>query len=192
MNELAELKYGGTRTFLVNRRLLVDTDWAGGLSKFFACIGQKGIDLKEIQYLLVTHFHPDHMGFAGELAELGIKIVVFEEQKKFIHASDYIFQKDKKTSFKPIDDSRVIFLSCKDSRDFLEHIGICGEVIHTPGHSDDSVSLILDEGIAIVGDLYAWRNIEAYNDSVLNESWNRIIARHVHTVYYGHDKEERL
>ncbi len=114
MNELKKLIYGNTNTFLVNRCLLVDTDWAGTLHGFFRCIGQNGVKLKEVKYLLITHFHPDHMGIAGELAELGIKIIAVEEQREFIHDSDHIFLKDKKTNFKPIDDSRVIILSCKE------------------------------------------------------------------------------
>jgi hypothetical protein len=31
--------------------------------------------------------------------------------------------------------------------------GVSGEIIYTPGHSDDSVTLILDEGMAFTGDL---------------------------------------
>jgi hypothetical protein len=40
-----------------------------------------------------------------------------------------------------------------ESRAFLGHIGIAGEIISTHGHSDDSMSLVLDEGVAFTGDL---------------------------------------
>ena len=43
--------------------------------------------------------------------------------------------------------TRVVPLN--ESRAFLNAIGIDGELIHTPGHSDDSVSLLLDEGMAV-------------------------------------------
>ena len=62
------------------------------------------------------------MGIAQELAELGIKIVVFEEQKEYIHWSDNIFAKDKNSTFKSIDEDNVQVISCLDSRNFLEEI----------------------------------------------------------------------
>ncbi len=44
-------------------------------------------------------------------------------------------------------------LEINASRAFLARIGILGEIISTPGHSDDSVTLILDQGVAFTGDL---------------------------------------
>lgn len=41
------------------------------------------------------------------------------------------------------------------SRALLKGIGIEGELIPTPGHSDDSISLVTDEGHGLTGDLPA-------------------------------------
>jgi endoribonuclease LACTB2 len=46
-----------------------------------------------------------------------------------------------------------ITIPCIDSRSLLEQVGIAGEVVHTPGHSDDSLSLLLDNGAVFTGDL---------------------------------------
>ena len=119
-------------------------------------------------------------------------MIVFDEQKDFIHFSDNVFEKDRGVAFKPIDDKKVCYLSCADSRSLFSEIGIDGEVIHTVGHSDDSVSIILDEGIAIVGDLYPLHTISAYNDKRLEESWNSILSHHIKEIHYGHFKEEYL
>lgn len=43
-------------------------------------------------------------------------------------------------------------INCADSRAFLAGIGIDGEIISTPSHSPDSVSLVLDDGDCFVGD----------------------------------------
>ncbi len=192
MNEVRELKYGNTRCYCINNKVLIDTDWAGTLSAFFRCIKENHIDINEIEYLIVTHFHPDHMGIAQEIADLGIQLIVFEEQKDFIHCSDNIFAKNRSIPFKPIDDKKVYYLSCADSRSFFSKIEIDGEVIHTIGHSDDSVSIILDDGIAIVGDLYPLHTISEYNDKKLEESWNSILSHHIKKIHYGHFKEEYL
>lgn len=189
INNVEEIKYGNTKCYLINHKVLIDTDWAGSLQNFFRCIKQKNFTINDIKYLIITHFHPDHMGIAQELAELGINIVVLEEQKDYIHCSDKIFEKERNTAFKPVEDDQIIIISCSESRNFLESIGIYGEIIHTPGHSQDSISILLDDGIAIVGDLYPLYSVPAYNDKILEQSWNEILSHDIHLIYYGHAKE---
>ncbi len=192
MNEMKELQYGNTRCYCINNKVLIDTDWAGTLSAFLKCTKENHIEIKEIECLIITHFHPDHMGIAQEIADLGIQLIVFEEQKDFIHCSDNIFAKNKSIPFKPIDDKKVYCLPCADSREFFSRMGIEGEIIHTVGHSEDSVSIILDNGIAIVGDLYPLHTISGYNDKRLNESWESILSYNIKEIHYSHFKEEYL
>ncbi len=192
MNEIKELKYGNTRCYCINNKVLIDTDWAGTLPAFFKCTKENNIELKEIECLIVTHFHPDHMGIAQEIADLGIQLIVFEEQKDFVHCSDNIFAKNKNIPFKPIVDKKVCCLPCADSRELFWGLGIEGEVIHTVGHSEDSVSIILDSGIAIVGDLYPLHTISAYNDKRLDNSWKLILSHNIKEIHYSHFKEEYL
>jgi glyoxylase-like metal-dependent hydrolase (beta-lactamase superfamily II) len=76
-------------------------------------------------------------------------------------------------------------LRFKDSRAFLLHLGIRGEIIHTSGHTDDSISLILDEGIAFTGDLpgSTWGEDSMHQ---VETSWQRIRALNAKTIYPGH------
>lgn len=189
------LKYGNTNTYYVKGDdvgVLVDTDWAGTLPAFFKEIKRQGISIDSIKYLLVTHYHPDHMGIAGELMEQGVQLVVMDLQQEYIHFSDSIFEKDKRVNYSPIDLEKAIIISCEESRSFLAQIGIAGEIIATPGHSEDSISLLLDEGIAIVGDLYPLGAAPAFQDEVINNSWNKILNYNVKKIYYGHAKEENV
>lgn len=189
------LKYGNTNTYYIANEdvgILVDTDWAGTLSAFYKEIKTKNITLEKIKYLIVTHYHPDHMGLASELMELGIQLVVMDIQQEYISFSDGIFAKDKRLSYTPINLENAIIISCRESRTFLKRLGIDGEIIHTPGHSDDSISLILDSGTAIVGDLCPLGSVLAYNDDILINSWNEILSRDLKIVYYGHAKESNV
>ncbi len=186
------LKYRNTNCYLLYKKILVDTDWAGTLQYFYKCIKQNNVAMREIEFLFITHFHPDHMGIAQELAESGIKIIVFEEQREYIHSSDKIFEKEKNNGFKPIKEENIIVIPCADSRRLLQSVGIKGEVIHTPGHSDDSISILLDEGVAIVGDLYPIHSVAAYDNEELENSWNMILAHKVELVYYGHAKPDNI
>lgn len=61
---IQEVKYGNTKTYLIKNEpncILIDTDWAGTLPMFFRKIKDLGIKLSDIKYLLITHYHPDHM-----------------------------------------------------------------------------------------------------------------------------------
>ncbi len=49
-----------------------------------------------IKYIIISHFHPDHMGIAQDIAGLGVTIVVLDIQLKYIHAADIIWSKDKR------------------------------------------------------------------------------------------------
>ena len=148
------LKYGNTNCYYIkgkNGGLLVDTDWSGTLQAFYRKI--KELNIEKIDYLLITHYHPDHIGIAQDIIDMGTKLLLVDVQKDYIHSSDTILQKDKNIQFKPINTEPVI-ISCEQSREFLNDLGIDGEIIYTPGHSEDSISLILDNGSAFVGDLY--------------------------------------
>lgn len=184
------LKYGNTNTYYINGEngsILVDTDWAGTLNAFYKKI--KELNINKIDYLLITHYHPDHMGIAEEIIDnMNAKLLVIDIQKDYIHCSDSIFEKDKKVDFKPISAIPVI-ISCEESRKFLKNLGIDGEIIHTPGHSDDSVSLILDEGIAIVGDLYDLNSASAFNDDKIDNSWKKILSYNISKICYGHHEQ---
>lgn len=191
------LKYGNTITCFVvgegQQGLLVDTDWAGTLPLFFREIKRAGIALADIAYVMATHYHPDHMGLISELAELGIKHLVLDVQRDCLHFSDDIFGRKKGTSYKPIDDSKAVVISCAESRAFLHDIGISGEIIHTPAHSRDSVTLILDGGTALAGDLPPCSNIEAYDDNeMLASCWESILSRKPQAVFYSHAPCEKF
>ena len=193
---ITKLRYGNTNTFLVRGNgcgLLVDTDYAGTLPQFFRCIKQAEVSIKDIQYLLVTHYHPDHMGIAGELQKLGIKLLIADVQKPFIHFSDSIFGRDKHLSFEPPDEDSAQIITCGESREFLHEIGIEGEMIHTPSHSEDSITVILDDGNCIVGDLEPFEFISGYEDNQkLKDDWKTIMSRHPRRILFAHANEKEI
>ena len=75
---MKELLYGKTRTYLVGGVLLVDTDWAGTLPSLFRKLKESNIPTESIRYLMITHYHLDHMGIASELMNWGVKLVIFD------------------------------------------------------------------------------------------------------------------
>jgi len=192
---MKELKYSTTNTYLIEGtkgNILFDTGWAGLFPAFCQACGSQHIKVQDIDYIMISHFHPDHMGIAQEIADIGSQIVVVDIQREFLHASDAIFQKEKKIDFKPIDDNKVRILTIENSRSFLKELGIDGEIIHTPGHSDDSISLWLDNGELYVGDLNPLYELELHRGTLIEASWKKLMAMRPKVVYYGHAKTAHL
>ena len=193
--KIYELNYSNTNTYLIEGergRLLFDTGWAGTLPAFCRCMGELGIPVQEIDHILISHFHPDHCGIAQDIADMGAVIVVPAVQRDHIHDADSIFLKEKSTVFKPIEDNKVRFLDLTNTRDFLSEMGIDGEIIYTPGHSDDSISLCLDDGSIFVGDLNPLYELELHKGTQIEDSWNRLLSRDPKRGYYGHAKTADL
>ena len=190
---MKKIKYGNTNTFYIpglNGGLLVDTDYAGTMPAFYKEIKKNEIRVKDIEYVLATHYHPDHMGLIGELMKQGVQLLLIDVQRDFVHASDSIFERDK-LPYMPIDERMGTIISCNDSRSFLTARGISGEIIHTPSHSEDSVSLILDDGDCFVGDLEPMEYMEAYeNNAYLREDWDHLLSFRPERVFYAHRPEK--
>ena len=193
---ITKLKYGNTNTFFVKGNeggLLIDTDYAGSLSSFYKAIKEQDIKMSDITYVLATHYHPDHIGLVSSLMSQNIKLLLIDTQLPYIHFADEIFKRDKRLNYSPIDLQNVVIINIKDSRTFLKSIGISGEIVSTPSHSQDSISLILDSGECFVGDLEPYEYIACYeNNESLNNDWNRIISYSPKVVYYAHANQKSL
>ena len=190
------LRYGNTNTFYFPTEtggLLLDTDWAGTLPAFFRALKQSGLTLDAISHLLLTHCHGDHMGLAGELQRRGVTLLVTEEQLPHLHDPDPIFARDSRLAYVPADEKAAEVIPWADSRARLAALGIAGELIPTPSHSADSLSLVLDDGDCFVGDLEPLSYLAAYEDNpALAADWQAILARHPRTVYHAHANAKTL
>lgn len=183
---IVNVGYDSTNYYILaakNGKLLVDCGWPGTLQKFMGVLKRKGIPFPEIKFLLVTHFHPDHAGLVQELKNQGIQLILPECQIDFIPPFVGFFH-GKNYPYVPISSNDNLVLKLADSRKFLASIGLRGEILHTPGHSDDSVTLVLDEGFAFTGDLHpSFMNID---DATARVSWDKIYLHRITRIFPGH------
>ena len=179
--------YQSTNYYLIDikgGKLLVDCGWPGTLPQFSAELKRKGVSIQDIKYLLVTHFHPDHAGMTQELKNLGIRHILLDVQVEYVSQMTEFF-KTKNYPYVQITTNDSINLKVAESRKFLAGIGLQGEIIHTPGHSDDSVTLILDEGFAFTGDLHPAFMLPE-DDIVSRTSWDKIYQYKIARIFPGH------
>ncbi len=179
--------YNSTNYYLLkieNGMLLVDNGWPGTLPKFLSVLKRKDVSSDEIKYLLVTHFHPDHSGLTQELKNMGASLILLESQVDFTGSMEEIY-KSKGLSYLPITSEKNIVLNFVESREFLATLCLGGEIIPTPGHSDDSVTLILDEGFAFTGDL-PHRFMLSDDDLTSQQSWDKINKHKITRLFPAH------
>jgi endoribonuclease LACTB2 len=184
---IVNVGYRSTNFWVVSAgrsRLLVDIGWPGTMATLRTSLERKGVPLREICCGLATHYHLDHAGLAQELKQAGMRLLVPDLQVEWIpRIKDHVKPVDRFTDIS-LHDNHVLTLA--ESRAVLSSMGIAGEILHTPGHSPDSVSLLLDGGEVFTGDLtHPMFATEETSDEV-TASWDRLIEHGATTVYPGH------
>jgi len=95
-------------------------------------------------YIILTHGHWDHVSRTAELKEItGAPVLCHKEAVNNLRYGD-----DPPDTFIPVEPDITI-----DSDFDLKPYGVNGKVICTPGHSDCSISVVLDSGEAFIGDM---------------------------------------
>lgn len=184
---IVNVGYRSTNFWVVSAgrsRILVDLGWPGRVAALLANLDRMGVPLAELRYGMATHYHIDHAGAAQDLKQRGVPLLVMEEQ---IGAIPLMKQWTKPAdNYTEITTHDNVIISTSESRQLLGNIGIAGEIVHTPGHSDDSVSLVLDIGCAFTGDLTMESMVAGEDPAVVARSWQILRDRGVTTIYGGH------
>ncbi|MDH4044325.1 MAG: MBL fold metallo-hydrolase [Gemmatimonadota bacterium] len=184
---IVNVGYRSTNYWVVSAgrsRLLVDLGWPGTMGTLRANLRRMGVPLAEIRYGLATHYHIDHAGLAQELKQAGVPLLVLDVQQHAIPAMrQWTKPEDRYVEITPHDN---VVITCAASRGLLRELGIAGEVVHTPGHSDDSVSLLLDDGAAFTGDLTHPALVDETNAEAVTASWRRLREGGATRIYPAH------
>lgn len=182
---IVNVGYRSTNYWVVSAgtsRLLVDIGWPGTLGTMKANLKRMGVPLHEIRYAFATHYHIDHAGLAEELKREGVPLLVLDVQvdamplmKAWTKPEDH---------YVDITAAGNVVIAPEESRVLLADIGIAGEILHTPGHSDHCVSLLLDDGSVFTGDLPP--EPYAFDNPVALATWRRLRERGATRVYPAH------
>lgn len=164
--EIIPIDLGSVKAFLISGRknILVDAGNPGLADDILKEIEKKGVEPDEIDSIIITHAHPDHAGSLHELKErTGANVVIHEDGAENIAEGDFLDAPP--TCFKGKILSLFISLFGSgesegvepdivvEGRFDLSELGVEGSLIHTPGHTPGSISIVLDSGEALVGDL---------------------------------------
>ncbi len=174
---MIHFRYQNTNCYLIPSAdgkglLAFDAGWPCSFHEYARALKTTGFHVEQIRWAIVSHFHLDHAGLLRDFQDAGIECLLFENQGGEIDEMERIIR-PKYKGYRPILKERLVHATIAGSRAFLREIGIQAEVIRSPGHSDDSVSLVTDGHDVLIGDLYPLAQIMP-DDVKSNASWDRI------------------
>jgi ribonuclease/clavin/mitogillin len=181
----------GVNLYVVDGRdgkLLFDAGWPRSLPDLKEGLEAAGLRLSAIRFVMTSHAHPDHAGLMQKLKRhCGVRRIVHEIQRGSLADLNLFFERKPDRDFEPfeLDGDDLLVVGSPDRR-ALRSIGIEGEIRATPGHSDDSVSLLLDGGDAFTGDLTRPDMATDAHWAALSASWKALLASGAVMFYPAH------
>jgi hydroxyacylglutathione hydrolase len=190
-----------------DRLMLVDTGVEAGRASLLKKLAKLGVAPADLSLAIHTHLHVDHTGSSQYLQQQGVKLAVHAAECHLLEQGRSApvtprWQRDKteKHGKGGTFPAASVDIVVEDSLD-LHPYGIDGEVIHTPGHSPGSVSVIVrgKDGIGVVaGDLLIGgffgffnprtprRHMIINNLEQMRASIDRVLSYSPAQVYLGH------
>ena len=187
---------------------MVDGGMPNKLRVFRRKLGRLYIHPEDIKLMVLTHSHFDHVGSAKAISEFtGAKVLIHEIERPFLENREFAMIKGidlwGKITLKvllpilrriPFPQAKAdIYINEKEYP--LYEYGIDGKILHTPGHTQGSISVLLDTGEAFVGCLahngLPFRQnpgfpIYAQDINVVKESWRLLIDKGAKIIFPGH------
>lgn len=189
--------------------ILVDGGDPHRLKRFKKGLERASIAPDEIQLLIATHGHWDHVGSIREIKELtGTDVLMHRDDEHFLRDARPAQPPGLTTWGKVLTALVKLYLPLVaiptfdvdrfvegDQEVSLAGYGIPGVVIHTPGHTRGSLSVVLESGEAFVGDLAMNRlplrrrpGMPIFGDDAdtIRKSWRKVLDRGAKIVYPAH------
>ncbi|HSQ62892.1 MAG TPA: MBL fold metallo-hydrolase [Polyangiaceae bacterium] len=203
--------------------VLIDTGYESDWPLFSRRLQQAGVRLSEISHVVLTHHHDDHCGLLNPItrANEAVRVVMSHRAPELLAAGHN--DRAHETGWVSRRASWLIALLRKTKADFDRHwrahefppytrresdvliegetnledigIGLRGRIIETSGHTNDSISVLLEDGSCFVGDAAA--NLPAlagtrYCVILLEDieeyyrSWDKLIRAGARRIFPAH------
>jgi glyoxylase-like metal-dependent hydrolase (beta-lactamase superfamily II) len=210
--EIHRLLLGFTSCFLIKEQglVLLDAGVPNQGRKFLRDMRRLSLRPDDISVILLTHGHWDHAGSLRELKRLtGAEVAVNHREKDWVEQGykavppafgrrgqafriiALVWTRFVRFRSTPVD------IALGDEEFSLEQFGVRGKMLHTPGHSLGSMSLVLDTGDAFVGDLVMTGHprrpkpgvpMYAEDRGAVKDSWRRLLEHGAKLIHPSHGK----
>lgn len=207
--EIFQVKLGINSSYLIRGKntVMIDGGNPNKLKLFKRKLSELGIEPDEIKLIVLTHSHFDHAGSARDIRDFtGAKIAIHESERIYVESGGMLTPKGvnflgkltmpafriiKEIPFPRFNPDILI----TDKPFSLSVYGIDGNIVHTPGHTKGSISVVLASGDAFVGcmahnglpfRIRPGLPIYAQDIEEIKRNWKLLIQSGVKTIYPGH------
>ena len=166
------------------------------------------LSINHIDYLILTHSHKDHTENAHRLREeYGPKVIIHKDEASCLLFGETIIPEGTNKITRAMvkilakyGAPKITIKSCQydllvDKRLDLNDYGFNAYIMHTPGHSPGSISVIVDDEIAIVGDaMFGVFRCSVFppfavDEKQLVESWGKMLETKCSVFLPSHGSE---
>lgn len=198
--------------------LLIDCGGRGDKKVFTKKLARLGLKASQIKYLVLTHHHNDHCGLLPFLMEENpdLCVIMSEQCSQYLKVGRHYHHPNERYAnkflqiimklyfgiqknpdiFEPFFIRSQDIIIWEDTDDVLSMLGFSGHIMLTPGHTEDSLSVIMGD-TAFVGD--ATRNFLSftgapylpviyYSESSCQESRREVLKQGIRYVCPAHGK----
>lgn len=158
---------------------LIDTGTKDSAHHIFSYIKENSRDISDIEAVILSHSHPDHIGSAAEIKKVtGCRILANESEKNWIENIEaQVKERPVPAFFELVDKSVKIDKFLEHGLQVKADEDVSLKIIHSPGHSKGSINIFFPEDkILFTADSIPIKNdIPNYDDfNDLMDSLHRI------------------
>jgi glyoxylase-like metal-dependent hydrolase (beta-lactamase superfamily II) len=211
-NEIFQVLSGRTNCYLIptdDGNILVDTGVRSAYDSLRKHIRSMHLVNERIDKLVLTHTHFDHCRNAAAIKEEdGCQVIVGKEEAGFVEGGNtplprgtFSFSRflvhlgNKLPAGRFAYDPFQADILVDQLHHLVERQDIRIDLISTPGHSAGSISLIVDDDVAMVGDVmigvFSNSIFPPFADdiSLMIQSWEKLLATNCRIFLPGHGQE---